>query len=101
MFLQATCAREHNLLFLKKMYSKTSQRLNKFCCQNCLNLFLQLLYNILYFLFRKLTVYYKFYIFMKKNIFEKKSEFKCDRILNSINSMLGTQVFSGIWEVGM
>ena len=43
MFLQATCAREHNLLFFKKMYSKTasktSQRLNKFCLENCLNPF--------------------------------------------------------------
>ena len=57
------------------MYSKTSQRLNKFCYQ--------LLYNILYIFFGKLIVYYK-YIFMKKNIFEKKSEFKCDRILKML-----------------
>ena len=41
------------------MYSKTAQRLNKLSYQNVLNLFLQLL----------------------NNIFEKKSEFKCDRIL--------------------
>ena len=63
------------------MYSKTSRRLNKFCFKNILNLFLLLLYNILYFLFRKLIVYYKYYIFLKKKIFEKKSEFKCYRIL--------------------
>ena len=62
------------------MYSKTAQRLNKLSYQNVLNLFLQLLNNILYFSFRKLIVYYKYYILTKKNFFEKKSEFKCDRI---------------------
>ena len=64
------------------MYSKTAQRLNKLSYQNVLNLFLQLLNNILYFSFRKLIVYYKYYILTKKIFFEKKSEFKCDRILN-------------------
>ena len=63
------------------MYSKTAQRLNKLSYQNVLNLFLQLLNNILYFSFRKLIVYYKYYILMEKKFFEKKSEFKCDRIL--------------------
>ena len=63
------------------MYSKTAQRLNKLSYQNVLNLFLQLLNNILYFSFRKLIVYYKYYILTKKFFFEKKSEFKCDRIL--------------------
>ena len=63
------------------MYSKTAQRLNKLSYQDVLNLFLQLLNNILYFSFRKLIVYYKYYILTKKKFFEKKSEFKCDRIL--------------------
>ena len=43
-----------------------------------------LLTTYLYFLFRKLIVYYKYYIFLKKYIFEKKSEFKCYRILKMI-----------------
>ena len=65
------------------MYSKTAQRLNKLSYQNVLNLFLQLLNNILYFSFRKLIVYYKYYILMKKKFFEKKSEFKCDYLITA------------------
>ena len=68
------------------MYSKTAQRLNKLSYQNVLNLFLQLLNNILYFSFRKLIVYYKYYIHEKK-FFEKKSEFKCDNIRVSCGKM--------------
>ena len=38
MFLQATCAREHFIIF-KKNVLKTWKRLNKFCFKNFLNPF--------------------------------------------------------------
>ena len=82
---------EINFFACLKMYSKTLQR-NKFCYPNFLNPFsATFIQHFIYIYFRKFIVYYKYhippckyYVFMKKNVFEKKSEIKCDRILNSL-----------------